>query len=204
MCYTCNAYSESQHSAIVILECIHAGWTESTAITFAAGCLLRSIHFVVSDCIVEHTCVESSIFNAKTQYGMPLLQLAHSVPALAIILLIMQPLLSVSNFIRAWQQSVPLSSTRQKHGGTAGAQEHWKSLKTDKFLQVQGTGGSILAMGDAATVSQVTLLLYSAGHCTHSCSPFFAVASIDTWHSWCRTWPLVVQRLESYRSGVMH
>ena len=37
----------------------------------------------------------------------------------------------------------------------AGAQEHWKSLKTDQFLQVQGTGGTILAMGDAATVAQV-------------------------------------------------
>lgn len=36
-----------------------------------------------------------------------------------------------------------------------GIQEHWKSLKTDQFLQVQGTGGSILALGDAATVSQV-------------------------------------------------
>lgn len=37
----------------------------------------------------------------------------------------------------------------------AGAQEHWRSLKTDRFLQVQGTNGSILALGDAATVSQV-------------------------------------------------
>jgi len=40
-------------------------------------------------------------------------------------------------------------------GHGAGAQEHWKSLKTDQFLQVQGTGGTILAMGDAATVAQV-------------------------------------------------
>ncbi|KAL0054534.1 hypothetical protein WJX82_010454 [Trebouxia sp. C0006] len=39
-----------------------------------------------------------------------------------------------------------------------GAQEHWKSLKTDQFLQVQGTGGTILAMGDAATVAQDTAL----------------------------------------------
>ncbi|KAL3145311.1 hypothetical protein ABBQ38_001571 [Trebouxia sp. C0009 RCD-2024] len=39
-----------------------------------------------------------------------------------------------------------------------GIQEHWKSLKTDQFLQVQGTGGSILALGDAATVSQDTAL----------------------------------------------
>lgn len=38
---------------------------------------------------------------------------------------------------------------------TTGLQEHWRSLKTDQFLQVQGTGGSILALGDAATVSQV-------------------------------------------------
>ena len=36
-----------------------------------------------------------------------------------------------------------------------GAQEHWRSLKTDKFLQVLGTQGSILALGDASTVSQV-------------------------------------------------
>lgn len=34
-------------------------------------------------------------------------------------------------------------------------QQHWRSLKTDKYLRVQGTNGSIFALGDAATVEQV-------------------------------------------------
>lgn len=42
-----------------------------------------------------------------------------------------------------------------------GAQEHWRSLKTDKFLQVLGTQGSILALGDASTVSQDTALSHA-------------------------------------------
>ena len=41
----------------------------------------------------------------------------------------------------------------------AGEQEHWRALKTDKFLRVAGTDGSVFALGDAATVSQVSLAL---------------------------------------------
>lgn len=37
----------------------------------------------------------------------------------------------------------------------AGEQEHWRALKTDKYLRVHGTDGAVYALGDAATVSQV-------------------------------------------------
>ena len=39
--------------------------------------------------------------------------------------------------------------------GSVGEQEHWRALKTDKYLRVHGTDGAIFALGDAATVSQV-------------------------------------------------
>jgi len=35
-----------------------------------------------------------------------------------------------------------------------GKQEHWRALKTDKFLRVNDTNGTVYALGDASTVSQ--------------------------------------------------
>lgn len=40
-----------------------------------------------------------------------------------------------------------------------GEQEHWRALKTDKYLRVAGTHGTIFSLGDAATVSQVLIPL---------------------------------------------
>lgn len=38
----------------------------------------------------------------------------------------------------------------------AGAQEHWRSLMTDPYLCVKGSHGTIFALGDAATIEQVS------------------------------------------------
>lgn len=37
----------------------------------------------------------------------------------------------------------------------AGSQTHFRSIITDEFLRVKGSGGSIYAIGDAATIEQV-------------------------------------------------
>ena len=38
-----------------------------------------------------------------------------------------------------------------------GAQTHFRSIVTNDFLQVKGSGGSIFAIGDAATIEQVQM-----------------------------------------------
>ncbi|KAK9843346.1 hypothetical protein WJX74_010709 [Apatococcus lobatus] len=43
----------------------------------------------------------------------------------------------------------------------AGVQAHWRSLKTNRHLQVQGTNGTIFALGDAATVEQEKALSHA-------------------------------------------
>jgi NADH:ubiquinone reductase (non-electrogenic) len=39
-----------------------------------------------------------------------------------------------------------------------GPQDHWRSLKTNRYLQVTGTDGTIFALGDAATIEQEAAL----------------------------------------------
>ena len=36
-----------------------------------------------------------------------------------------------------------------------GSQENWKALRVDNYMRVKGTRGTVYAIGDAATVTQV-------------------------------------------------
>ncbi|KAL3146637.1 tubulin alpha 1 [Trebouxia sp. C0010 RCD-2024] len=53
-------------------------------------------------------------------------------------------------FIKQLQERLP-----------AGSQTHFRSIITDEFLRVKGSGGSIYAIGDAATIEQPKALDYS-------------------------------------------
>eukprot|EP00891_Asterochloris_glomerata_P001208 jgi/Astpho2/1208/Aster-08175 len=53
--------------------------------------------------------------------------------------------------------------TQQIMATLPGAKEqHWRSLKTNSYLQVKGTDGSIFALGDAATIDQEHALAHAA------------------------------------------
>ena len=52
-------------------------------------------------------------------------------------------------------------------GESAGKQEHWRALKTNNRLQVMGTNGSVYALGDASTVSQVKHVVFLEHHAFH-------------------------------------
>ena len=45
-----------------------------------------------------------------------------------------------------------------------GAQTHFRSIVTNEFLQVKGSGGSIFAIGDAATIEQVRVQISAVQH----------------------------------------
>lgn len=43
-----------------------------------------------------------------------------------------------------------------------GSQTHFRSIVTDRFMRALGSDGTIIALGDGATVEQVNDLLYSS------------------------------------------
>jgi len=62
---------------------------------------------------------------------------------------------SIDNVVlESRDRSTPKTIIHKTEGIVPGKQEHWRALKTDKFLRVNDTNGTVYALGDASTVSQ--------------------------------------------------